>query len=159
MAGVSLGRDSHFFPSPERLAREAGLAEDAVRLLGWVDESDKAALYAGAAAFLFPSRYEGFGLPPLEAMACGTPVICSNASSLPEVCGNAARLVDSDDLAAWVDAIRAVIGDESLRSAMRARGLEQARRFSWTRAAGETLQVYRLVMDKQRRATASARST
>jgi glycosyltransferase involved in cell wall biosynthesis len=79
-AGVNLGQDSEFFPNPQRIARKAGLPDDAIQFTSWVDEADKPALYSGATAFLFPSLYEGFGLPPLEAMACGVPVISSNAS-------------------------------------------------------------------------------
>jgi glycosyltransferase involved in cell wall biosynthesis len=142
LAGVRLGTDSKFFPNPQRIAREVGLREDALQCLGWVDEDDKPALYAGAAAFLFPSLYEGFGLPPLEAMACGTPVICSNASSLPEVVGDAAILIDPRDPAAWADAIRATLTDDARRAAMRERGIAQSKKFSWDRAADETLAVY-----------------
>jgi len=116
-----------------------------MQCLGWVDEDDKPALYAGAAAFLFPSLYEGFGLPPLEAMACGAPVIASNASSLPEVVGDAGILVDPRDAGAWVDAIRAVLSDDARRAAMRERGIAQSKKFSWDRAADETLAVYRSV--------------
>ncbi|MBM3130118.1 MAG: glycosyltransferase family 4 protein [Chloroflexi bacterium] len=142
LAGVNLGRDPEVFPDPRQIARDAQLAEDALALIGWVDEADKPALYSGASAFLFPAVYEGFGLPPLEAMACGTPVICANASSLPEVVGDAAIRLPPDDADAWADAIRAVLTDDARRVAMRARGIAQARQFSWTRCAAETLAVY-----------------
>jgi len=145
LAGVNLGRDSDFFPDPRRLAREVNLPADALCLLGWVEEQDKVALYAGARAFLFPSRYEGFGLPPLEAVACGTPVLCAHASSLPEVVGDAAILLPPDDARAWADALRALLADEARRAELRARGLAQARKFSWTRCAEETLAVYESV--------------
>ncbi len=145
LAGVNLGADSAFFPNPRRLAREAGLADNAVQCIGWVDEDDKPALYSGAAAFLFPSLYEGFGLPPLEAMACGAPVICSNASSLPEVVGDAALLVGPRDADTWADALRAVLNDAARRAAMRERGIAQSKKFSWDRAADETLAIYRSV--------------
>ncbi len=94
LGGVMLGADSEFFPDPRRIARDVGahggapLPDDAIQYLGWVDEADKPALYSSATLFVFASLYEGFGLPPLEAMACGAPVICSNASSLPEVVGD-----------------------------------------------------------------------
>jgi glycosyltransferase involved in cell wall biosynthesis len=155
LAGVALGRDSEFFPSPERLSFEAGLGA-ATKLLGWVDERDKPALFGGAAAFLFPSRYEGFGLPPLEAMANGVPVLSSNASSLPEVCGSAARLLDPNDVDGWSEAMCAIVDDEALRKQMSARGLEQANKFSWRRAAEETLRVYHQVASSRgaRRSTA-----
>jgi glycosyltransferase involved in cell wall biosynthesis len=149
LAGVPLGRDSKFFPSPERIARDARLEtpmpEPAIQSIGWVDEADKPALYSAAAAFLFPSLYEGFGLPPLEALACGTPVICSNASSLPEVVGDAAFLVDPGDASAWANAIRRVLSDDSGRAGMRKRGLMQSQKFSWNRAARETSAVYRSI--------------
>jgi glycosyltransferase involved in cell wall biosynthesis len=142
LAGVKLGRDSEFFPDPRRLARDANLPDDALGLIGWVDESDKPALYSGAAIFLFPSRYEGFGLPPLEAMACGTPVLCAHASSLPEVVGDAATLLPSGDADAWADALRALLRDPLRRATMQLHGLHQARKFSWARCADETLAVY-----------------
>ena len=142
LAGVNLGRDSEFFPDPRRLARDANLSDDALCYVGWVDEAAKPALYAGASAFLFPSLYEGFGLPPLEAMACGTPVICANASSLPEVVGAAAITLPPDDADAWAGAIRAVLTDDARRAEMRERGIAQARKFSWARCAEETLAVY-----------------
>ena len=147
LAGVSLGRDSEFFPDPRRIAREVWVAEDAVRYIGWVDEEDKPALYASATVFLFPSLYEGFGLPPLEAMACGTPVISSNASSLPEVVGDAAMQVDPNDVRAWAEAMRAVLTDDARRAEMRERGIAQSAKFSWERAAEETIQVYRVTCD------------
>ena len=145
LAGVQLGADSDFFPSPQRLARGVGLPDDAIQYIGWVDEDDKPALYSGATAFLFPSLYEGFGLPPLEAMACGAPVICSNASSLPEVAGDAALQIDPHDASAWADAIRAVLTDDTRRATMRERGIAQSKAFSWDRAADETLAVYQQV--------------
>jgi glycosyltransferase involved in cell wall biosynthesis len=146
VAGVRLGADSEFFPSPQRLARQVGLPDETIQSIGWVDEDDKPALYSGAAAFLFPSWYEGFGLPPLEAMACGAPVISSNASSLPEVVGDAAIQVDPGDPNAWADAIRTVLTDKARRAAMCARGIAQSKKFSWDRAADETLAVYRWVV-------------
>ena len=145
LAGVNLGVDSALFPNPLRIARQAGLPDAAIQYLGWVDEQDKPALYSGAAAFLFASSYEGFGLPPLEAMACGAPVISSNASSLPEVVGDAGIYVAPDDVAGWADAIRAVLTDDARRATMRDRGRVQAQKFSWERAARETLAVYQSV--------------
>ncbi|MBI5302844.1 MAG: glycosyltransferase family 4 protein [Chloroflexi bacterium] len=146
LSGVKLGEDSMFFPDPRRIAREANLPDDAIQYLGWVNEADKPALYSRAGAFVFPSLYEGFGLPPLEAMACGTPVLASNASSLPEIIGDAGILLEPNDARAWADALRAVLADETRRATMRERGIAHARKFSWRRAAEETLAVYTTVV-------------
>ena len=143
LGGVKLGRDSEFFPDPRRLARQANLPDDAVQFLDWVDERDKPALYASATVFLFASIYEGFGLPPLEAMACGTPVLVANASSLPEVVGDAGILLDPHDAGAWANAMRDVLNNPGRRDEMHTRGIMRAQKFSWHRTAQETLQVYR----------------
>ena len=95
---------------------------------------------------MYPSLFEGFGLPPLEAMACGTPTITSNASSLPEVAGTAALLVDPEDTAGLTDAIARVLSDRTLAAELRAAGPRQAARFPWSRTAAETAQVYRQVL-------------
>jgi glycosyltransferase involved in cell wall biosynthesis len=97
---------------------------------------------------VWPSFYEGFGLPPLEAMACGTPVITSQVSSLPEVVGDAATLVNPEDVDGLTVAMWRVLSDENLRRAMRAKGLKRAQTFSWERAARETLSVYQRVAGK-----------
>ena len=117
-----------------------------IEFLESVAEHDLATLYRGALALIYPSRYEGFGLPLVEAMACGTPVIASTASSIPEVVGSAGRLVDPDDLDGFVDAVTAVGSDEALRGRMRLASLERARAFTWVRAAEETVQAYRLAL-------------
>jgi alpha-1,3-rhamnosyl/mannosyltransferase len=120
-----------------------------VLLLGYVEEADLPALYGGALAFVFPSFGEGFGLGPLEAMACGTPVLSSDATSLPEVGGNAARYFDPRDTGSMVLATQEVLADAGLREEMRRLGLAQAARFSWARAARETWTLYQeLVGDK-----------
>jgi glycosyltransferase involved in cell wall biosynthesis len=124
--------------------KRLGLGER-VRFTDYVADEDLPALYSAAEALAFPSRYEGFGLTVLEAMACGCPVICSNVSSLPEVAGDAARLVSPDDADALAAALSATLADASLRRAMRARGLAQAARFSWDKTARETLAVYERV--------------
>jgi alpha-1,3-rhamnosyl/mannosyltransferase len=113
-----------------------------VRPLGYVAEALRPALLAGARVFVYPSLYEGFGLPPLEAMACGTPVITSNVSALPETVGDAALLIDPLDVDALADAIRRLWDDEGLRADLRARGLMRAREFSWERTARLTLAAY-----------------
>jgi glycosyltransferase involved in cell wall biosynthesis len=112
-----------------------------VHLLAYVPDESLAGLYSGAAAFVFPSLYEGFGLPVLEAMACEVPVVCSNTSSLPEVAGEAAMSVDPLDTGALAAAIRRVLLDPSLRSTLVARGLDQITSFTWDRAARETLAI------------------
>lgn len=116
---------------------------DSVVCPGGIAVEDLPALYTGALCFVLPSLYEGFGLPVLEAMSCGTPVITSNTSSLPEVAGDAALLVDPQDLVGLAAAMHRVCQDEGLRRQMSARGTAQAARFSWERAAQETLAVYR----------------
>lgn len=112
-----------------------------VALTGYVPDSDLPALLSGASAFVFPSLYEGFGFPVLEAMACGTPVVCANVSSLPEVAGDAALLVDPTDTEALTAALRRLLTEEELRHQLVARGFRQAEQFSWRRCARDVLQV------------------
>ena len=119
---------------------------DRVHLLENVPNEDLARLYNGAKCLVLPSHYEGFGLPPLEAMACGTPVVVSNRASLPEIVGDAGLLVDPDDIEALSEAIIRAVDDSALRSTLRQRGLQRAAEFSWTRAAEETLAVYQAVL-------------
>lgn len=114
---------------------------DGVILPGYVDDADKRALYAGALAFVFPSLYEGFGFPVLEAMLSGTPVICSNTSSLPELAGDTALLIDPLSVEAIADAMGALSADDVLRASLRERGYAQARRFSWAAAAQGALEA------------------
>ena len=113
-----------------------------VHFTDYVDSVDLPALYNLAELFVYPSRYEGFGLPVLEAMACGVPVICSHAASLPEVAGDAALLVPADEVGAWAGAIRRVLESDELRAEMKAKGLVRARRFTWEETARRTVQVY-----------------
>ena len=120
--------------------KELGLEEKVV-FTGYIPEGDLPALLSGARLFVFPSLYEGFGLPVLEALACGAPVVCSNVSSLPEVAGDAALLVDPLDVEELVAALERVLDDEELRAELIERGFEQVRRFSWERCARETLDV------------------
>ncbi|MBI4318693.1 MAG: glycosyltransferase family 4 protein [Chloroflexi bacterium] len=136
---------SRLFPDLRPVVKQSGV-EDAVVFLGSVSEDDRLYLYNAARVFVFPSLYEGFGLPPLEAMACGTVVACSNASSLPEVVGDAALTFDPRDVRALVEVLRAALRDDALRSELRARGLERARKFSWRKTAIETLKVYETVV-------------
>ncbi|MBI4301055.1 MAG: glycosyltransferase family 4 protein [Chloroflexi bacterium] len=116
-----------------------------VILFGQASREDLLMLYNAAWVFAFPSLYEGFGLPPLEAMACGTPVISANTSSLPEVLGDAALLIDPEDVEAWADAIARLYQDEALRDELKSRGLAQSGKYSWTKTAEATLAVYRRV--------------
>jgi len=116
--------------------------EHVVRFLGFVPFETLRYFYQSAAAFVFPSRYEGFGLPPLEAMACGAPVVTSNVSSLPEVVGDAAVLVSPENVFDIVRGIREVLLDEPLRKTLIQRGREQASRFSWSRTARQVLEIY-----------------
>jgi glycosyltransferase involved in cell wall biosynthesis len=122
------------------LAQTVGVADRLV-FLAQVPDERLPALYRGAVALVFPSLHEGFGLPPLEAMACGTPVVSSTATSLPEVVGAAAVAVDPFDVESIAAGIDAVVGDERLRRELSARGLEQAARFSWDETARRTLQA------------------
>ncbi len=123
------------FQTVERL----GL-HDAVLFPDYISDDDLPALYAGATLFVYPSLYEGFGLPVVEAMACGAPVVSSNAASLPEVAGDAALYFDPRDVDAMTDALRRALIDDALRADLRLRGLAQAKRFSWEKAATELKQ-------------------
>jgi glycosyltransferase involved in cell wall biosynthesis len=114
--------------------------------IGPVAEERLGDLYRGALALLFPSLAEGFGLPPLEAMHFGVPVVCSTATSLPEVVGGAALLVPPDDEAGWAMAIKRIVEDGALRAALADAGRGRAKQFSWSRTASETLAVYRAAL-------------
>lgn len=116
--------------------------EQAVHFTGYVADEDLPALYSAAKMFVFPSLYEGFGLPPLEAMACGTPVITANSSSLPEVVEDAALLIDPYDVAALTKAMQRVLTEPELAAELRAKGLIQAQKFTWARTAQETVHLY-----------------
>jgi glycosyltransferase involved in cell wall biosynthesis len=104
--------------------------------------------YRGAIALLFPSLYEGFGLPPLEAMACGTPVLASNVCALPEVLGDAAILVDPGDSEAITEGIRRIVGDASLRAQLRTKGLIRSKLFSWSETARKTARIFEMILGK-----------
>jgi len=121
-----------------------GIAADVV-FVDYVEESELAEYYRSAALLAYPSLYEGFGLPPLEAMCSGCPVVTTNTSSLPEVVGDAGMMVDPHDTAAWVEAMRRVLTDGVLRDEMIRKGLERSRMFSWDKTAAETAGVYRRV--------------
>lgn len=115
---------------------------DDVILTGYVADEDLPPLYRAARAFVYPSLFEGFGLPPLEAMACGTPVVTSDVSSLPEVTGDAALLIDPTDEQALANALIEIVNNERLRAELREKGIAQAKKFAWRDAAEKTLRLY-----------------
>jgi len=137
---VLAGRRGWMYDRLAARVRELGLEREVI-FPGYVPQADLAALYTGAACFVMPSLYEGFGLPVLEAMACGVPVVAANASSLPEVAGDAALLVEPTDVAGWAATLARMLADAPLQRELVARGLAQAARFSWQRCARETLAV------------------
>jgi glycosyltransferase involved in cell wall biosynthesis len=128
-------------PEARALVERLGL-QAVVRFLPGVAEADLPALLTGVEVFAFPSLYEGFGLPPLEALACGAPVLCGDTSSLPEVVGDAALRVDTRSVAALADALARLLDDAALREQLRAAGPARAGLFSWQRTAQATLAVY-----------------
>ncbi len=135
------------FPDLPTIVKQYGL-EPFIRWIGAPDERDKPGIYRMARTFVYPSRYEGFGLQPLEAMACGTPVVAADTSSIPEVVGDAAYLVDPDDARKMGGAILATLLQNDLHESLRNHGLARASNFSWQRTARETLAVYRQVMEQ-----------
>jgi len=137
--------DTQFFPDPKRIARELGIDRRVV-FTGWVDEMDKPALYSAGTFLAFLSQYEGFGLMPLEAMACGLPVLSARGSSLPEVIGDGGVLVDPTQLDAVSEAMLLLIRDAGLRQKLSATARIQAARFDWGKTARETLRVYSLAL-------------
>ncbi len=141
---VLAGREDARYPQARARVEALGLSAR-VCFPGDIASADLPALYSGASLFVFPSLYEGFGLPPLEAMACGLPVVCSGRSSLPEVVGDAALIVDPDDVDTIASAIRRALDDADLRASLRRRGLDRAAQFSWERTAQETLRIYRML--------------
>ncbi len=145
LAGRLPQTDTPFFPDPLRIARELGL-EDYIITPGWIAEEDRPLLYAAATVFVFPSRYEGFGLPVLEAMACGVPVVTTNAASIPELAGPAAFQLEPNDTKHMAAPIIRLCTEEESRDAMIERGFAQVEKFSWVKTAAETLQAYREVL-------------
>jgi glycosyltransferase involved in cell wall biosynthesis len=132
------------FPDLPALAAQLGI-QDRVRLIGFAPDEDKPALLHAARAFVFPSIYEGFGMDPLEALACGTAVLCSNRSSLPELMGDAALSVDPEDTSAFTTALHRLLTDDALREDLSRRGPPQAAKFTWEQAARETYAAYEAV--------------
>jgi glycosyltransferase involved in cell wall biosynthesis len=145
IAGKLPEMHTEFFRDPLVIAKALEV-EDVVRCIGPVAEDDKPALYRSASAFLYPTRYEGFGLPALEALACGVPVVGSNASSVPEIVGAAGMLVDPDDARSMAGALIAVVTEYELHERLAEAAVEQAAKFSWEKCARETLDAYRDVL-------------
>ncbi|MET0650654.1 MAG: glycosyltransferase family 1 protein [Pyrinomonadaceae bacterium] len=145
---VLVGKKAWLYGDTLRAIEEENLGES-VLLTGYVSEGDLPALYTGALLFAYPSFYEGFGLPPLEAMSCGAPVLTGNLTSLPEVVGDAGLTVDPFDPDALAGGLARLIDDDALRADLRRRGLERARHFDWRDTARMTLQVYRRVMSNK----------
>jgi len=141
---VLVGKCAWLYDETLRALDETNV-KDAVILTGYVPERDLPALYSGALCFVYPSYFEGFGLPPLEAMKCGAPVIVGNRTSLPEVVGNAALLVDPFNVEAIAGAIKELVNDSALRKELSVKGQERAKEFSWLETARQTLAVYKEV--------------
>jgi glycosyltransferase involved in cell wall biosynthesis len=136
--------DGRLFEDYRALAEELAIT-DTVKFIGAVAEADKPAVYRGAAAFVYPSRYEGFGLPPLEAMACGVPVVTTDAGSIGEVVGEAAFLIDPQDTRKFGAGIITCLVEPSVYDHLKARGLERAKMFTWEKTARETVAAYESV--------------
>jgi len=145
MAGREPEWGTGVFPDLPKYAAELNIT-DYVRWIGYIDEADKPSLYRLARVFVFPSVYEGFGLPVLEAMASGVPVVANNVSSIPEVAGDGAYLVEPGDARAMAGAIIALLLQPSLHESLVTQGLARATNFSWRKTAKETLAVYEQVM-------------
>lgn len=123
------------------------------RHLGYVSDADRVALYNAASALVYPSRYEGFGLPPVEMLACGGGVLAGTAQAVMEACGRHGHFIDPDDVAGWREAMQAVAMDDDFLAKTRRGGIEHARQFTWTRTAERTLEVYRRVLGQPANAT------
>jgi glycosyltransferase involved in cell wall biosynthesis len=145
---IIIGDDLSSHPDLRRTVIRSGVQND-VRFLGFVPIEVLRIFYDVAKVFVFPSLYEGFGLPPLEAMAHGTPVVTSNTSSLPEVAGNAALLVNPENIFEIRRGLQKALLDPNVRARMKERGYEQAQRFSWTDSVTRILEVYRAIANKR----------
>jgi glycosyltransferase involved in cell wall biosynthesis len=141
-----LPRHSAFTPDPRRIAQALEIDPKTLVFPGPIKEAHKPAVFRGAVCFLFPSRYEGFGLTPLEALSCGVPVVGSDASSIPEVVGDAGFLVSPDNTRHMAGALIAIATEPQTRSDLSRRALAQAGRFSWEKTASETLTAYEEVL-------------
>lgn len=151
---IIIGDELSKHPDLRRTVIRSGVQND-VRFMGFVPIEMLRVFYDSAKVFVFPSLYEGFGLPPLEAMAHGTPVVTSNTSSLPEVVGNAAVLVNPENVFEIMRALRRVLLDQAVREKIKQRGYEQAKKFSWDTSARRIIEIYEEVAGKRRVPTAS----
>jgi glycosyltransferase involved in cell wall biosynthesis len=149
VAGRQWPHDHPLYPDPRLAVAELGL-QDRVVFTGGVPEQEKAALLSAATVFAFPSLYEGFGLPVLEAMACGTPVLTANTSSLPEVAGDAAMMVDPTSVTEISEGLAALLESPERRKTLAERGIERASRYRWSDVAERTIQVYERALSRQR---------
>lgn len=149
---VITGKKGWYYEGLFKKVEELNLGEKVI-FTGYIDDGDKPALYKGARMFAFPSLYEGFGLPPLEAMASGVPVISSNTSSMPEVVGEAGILLSPKNKNAWVDAISQVHNDSELRENMIRKNKVQVSKFSWAKSAKKTIEVYQKAYDQYHKKT------
>ena len=145
---VLVGKKGWLYDETLRAIAESGVGEQ-ILLTGYVLETDLPTLYSGAICFVYPSYFEGFGLPPLEAMKCGAPVIVGNQTSLPEVVGDAGLMVNPFDEVEIASTLARLIDDPGLRDELRLKGLKRAAEFSWLNTAKRTLQVYMQVADAQ----------
>ncbi len=143
---VLIGTTRHKRPDIEQTLQKIAQYKDRIIITGYVPDEDLSAIYSGAIAFVFPSLYEGFGLPILEAMQCDTPVISSNSTSLPEVVGDAGILVDPKDQDQLCQAMLDILTDGSLRKNLKQKGLERAKQFSWEKCANETVEIYKKII-------------
>jgi len=144
---VITGKEGWYYENLYEKVKELKL-EDRVIFTGYIDEEDKVYLYNGAKMFVFPSIYEGFGLPPLEAMACGVPVVSSNTSSMPEVIKDSGILLSPKDKVAWIKEISILLDDPKKIQQLKTSGLKRAKDFSWKKTAELTLEVYEKVLKK-----------
>jgi glycosyltransferase involved in cell wall biosynthesis len=151
---VIVGKKGWLYDETLRALEETGV-KDSIVLTGYVPEPDLPALYSGALCFVYPSYFEGFGSPPLEAMKCGAPVVVGDATSLPEVVGDAGLKVDPFDVSAIAKAIGELINDSELRRELRVKGLKRAEMFDWRNTARQTLQIYEQVARKSYRSAAA----
>ncbi len=139
---LAIGGPAHYGSDALRRRVEESPARAAIRCIGFIADPDLPAVMSGAAVFVYPSLFEGFGLPPLEAAACGTPVVASNTSALPEILGDAALLVDPHSAEGLASALRRALTDESLRAELRHRGIARAAHFSWEAVARRCVAAY-----------------
>ena len=154
---VLAGKETWFAHRVREAARDSGVA-DRIEFLGFVSDNDLVQLYNACDVFAFPSFYEGFGLPPLEAMACGRAVVCAHTSAMPEVVDGAALLFDPYDVDEIVRAMADLLLDGELRARMERLGLQRAAHFSWQKSAQRTIDVFREVAEGPRAATVHAGS-